>query len=335
MPAAMKTRNLLTERHRVFVWLMTCAIVMTIAVALNADETTNPAQESPAQNASTKVSDPANSDPANGDPYGINKKPEASEGIGVDDHVGQFVSGEQKFDNHDNNHVAIGHFFDGEQPVMLSFNYSNCPKLCSVQLQNMTSCLREVDFEVGKDFQLVSVSIDPNEQTSRARDTREKFMGQYNRPESESGWHFLTGDRDQIAWLANECGFRYKYVREQKLFSHPPVFILLSPKGKIVRYIHGLNYDPVTIRRALIEAAEGKIGSPINQLAYGLGCFVFDESTGKYTMQAMAIMRIGGLVTAGLLLVCLTPYWFFSSRNKARVESGDSPAEPSAVPQQL
>ena len=125
---------------------------------------------------------------------------------------------------------------------MLSFNYSNCPKLCSVQLQNMTSSLREIDFEVGKDFQLVSVSIDPNEQTSRARATREKFMGQYNRPDSESGWNFLTGDRDQIESLTNQCGFRYKYVREQKLYSHPPVFILLSPKGKIVRYIHGLKY---------------------------------------------------------------------------------------------
>jgi len=219
--------------------------------------------------------------------------------------------------------------------VMLSFNYSNCPKLCSVQLQNMTSCLREMDFEVGKDFQLVSVSIDPNEQTSRARESREKFMGQYNRPESEAGWHFLTGDRDQIESLTKECGFRYKYVREQKLYSHPPVFILLSPKGKIVRYIHGLSYDPVTMRRALIESAEGKIGSAINQLAYGLGCFVFDESTGKYTMQAMAVMRIGGGITAGLLLLCLAPYWFFSNRKKVKTDSSDPSIDPTPVPQQL
>lgn len=328
MTSATKTRALQTQRIQALVWLLACAMVVAMAGLLNADDTDPVEEMTP-----VKVEAKADQDPAIDDPYGINKKPKVSEGIGVDDHIGQFVSGDQSFDNQDNNHVRFGHFFDGEQPVMLSFNYSNCPKLCSVQLQNMTSCLREIDFEVGKDFQLVSVSIDPNEQTSRSRATREKFMGQYNRPESESGWNFLTGDRDQIESITSETGFRYKYVREQKLYSHPPVFILLSPKGKIVRYIHGLDYDPVTIRRALIEAAEGKIGSPINQLAYGLGCFVFDETTGKYTMQAMSIMRIGGLLTAGCLLLGLVPYWFFSGRNKNNAEA---PAvEPSTVPQQL
>ena len=307
---------------------MICAIVLAVVSSssmVNA-ETATEKKISTGQTAASK-------DPDSDDPYGINKKPKISEGIGVDDRIGQFVSGDQSFNDHNNNHVKFGHFFDGDQPVMLSFNYSNCPKLCSVQLQNMTSCLREVDFEVGKDFQLVSVSIDPNEQTSRARDTREKFMGQYNRPDSESGWNFLTGDRDQIESLTSQTGFRYKYVPSQKLYSHPPVFILLSPKGRIVRYIHGLDYDPVTMRRALIESAEGKIGSPINQLAYGLGCFVFDETTGKYTMQAMSIMRIGGLLTAGILLLALVPYWFFSNRNKGDVNA--SSTEPAAVPQQL
>ncbi len=326
MTTATKTRALQTKRIQALVWLLACAMVVAMAGLLSADDTSSVTSQ-------TSVEAKADRDPAIDDPYGINTKPKVSEGIGVDDHIGQFVSGDQSFDNHENNRVRFGHFFDGEQPVMLSFNYSDCPKLCSVQLQNMTSCLREVDFEVGKDFQLVSVSIDPNEQTSRSRATREKFMGQYNRPESESGWHFLTGDRDQIESLTNETGFRYKYVREQKLFSHPPVFILLSPKGKIVRYIHGLNYDPVTIRRALIESAEGKIGSPINQLAYGLGCFVFDESTGKYTMQAMSIMRIGGLLTAGGLLLGLTPYWFFTNRKRKNSEA--SMLEPPSVPQQL
>ena len=329
MSTSVTHQSLPTERLSAFVWLLVCAIVLAMTGMLSADE-------SDVSDAIASETAEADQDPAIDDPYGINKKPKVSEGIGVDDHIGQFVSGDQSFNDHNNNRVKFGHFFDGDQPVMLSFNYSNCPKLCSVQLQNMTSCLREVDFEVGKDFQLVSVSIDPNEQTSRARDTRERYMGQYNRPESESGWNFLTGDRDQIESLANQTGFRYKYVREQKLFSHPPVFILLSPKGKIVRYIHGLDYDPVTIRRALIESAEGKIGSPINQLAYGLGCFVFDETTGKYTMQAMSIMRIGGLATAGILLLTLLPYWFFSNRTKSSASDPSvATAESSAVPQQL
>lgn len=251
------------------------------------------------------------------DPYGLNQKPEVAKNIGVDSHVGDFIEMDLAFNDEQNRRVKIGDYFDGKQPVLLSFNYSNCPKLCSVQLENMTSTLREIKFKVNEDFQFVSVSIDPSEQTSRARKTKEVYTQQYNQPGTEAGWHFLTGDRDEIVALADICGFRYKYVREQKLYSHPPVFIMISPQGKIVRYIHGLDYDPKTIELALIESAEGKIGSPINILSYGIGCFTFNESTGKYTFQAMAIMRIGGAITAILLIVTLLPYWFFRRGNHA------------------
>jgi protein SCO1/2 len=184
----------------------------------------------------------------------------------------------------------------------------------------MTTTLREIKFKVDKDFQIVSISIDPNEQTSRARQSMEKYVKQYSkydREDSDNCWHFMPGDRKDIQLISDICGFRYKYVREQKLFSHPPVFILISPKGKIVRYIHGLDYDPDTMEKALVEAAEGKIGSPINILSYGLGCFTFNESTGKYTFQAMAIMKIGGALTVFLLLLMLVPYWFIRRETKS------------------
>ena len=248
------------------------------------------------------------------DPYNLNRKPEVAEGIGVDSQIGEFLVMDIPFHDEQNRYVKIGDYFDGKQPVLLSFNYSDCPKLCSVQLENMTDTLRQVKFQVKKDFQVVSISIDPNEQTSRARQSKEKYVERYSkfdRKGSDDGWHFLTGDQKDIELITDICGFRYRYIREQKLFSHPPVFILISPEGKIVRYIHGLNYDPDTMEKALIETAEGKIGSPINILAYGLGCFSFNESTGKYTVQAMAIMRIGGALTAFLLVVTLVPYWFF------------------------
>ena len=174
MKFATKTITSSRERSIAFFWFLICAIALAVV-----NSATMAKAQTAAEQDSTEQQSVATEDPAIDDPYGINKKPKVSEGIGVDDHIGQFVSGDQSFNDHDNNHVKFGHFFGGDQPVMLSFNYSNCPKLCSVQLQNMTSCLRDVDFEIGKDFQLVSVSIDPNEQTSRARDTREKFMGQY------------------------------------------------------------------------------------------------------------------------------------------------------------
>lgn len=244
-------------------------------------------------------------------PYGVNRTPEVAKNIGIDSQNGEFILKDITFTDEENRFVEMGRYFDGKQPVMLSFNYSNCPKLCSVQLENMVWALRQVDFKVGQDFQMVSVSIDPLEQTSTSRKTKEKYTKQYNVKGSEDGFHFLTGKEKNIELLADICGFRYKYVKEQKLYSHPPVFILVSPEGKIVRYIHGLDYDPDTIEKALIESAEGKIGSPINLLAYGLGCFTYDPTSGKYTFQAMAIMRIGGIITVALLLITLVPYWFF------------------------
>ena len=268
------------------------------------------------------------------DPYGLREKPDVGKNIGVRSKTGDFIPGDITFNDEENRFVEIGRYFDGKQPVMLSFNYSNCPKLCSVQLENMTSTLLQIGFKVGEDFQVVSVSIHPNEQTSRARKTKEKYTDQYNQPGTEDGWHFLTGKKANIKRLTDTCGFEFKYVPSQKLFSHPPVFILVSPEGKIVRYIHGLDYDPDTIEKALIESAAGKIGSPINMLAYGMGCFLYDPATGKYAFQAMSIMRIGALITVIALIVGLVPYWFLRRGNQDAKQDTTLNFENSSSPQQ-
>ena len=257
------------------------------------------------------------------DPYQLNRLPEAAENIGVDSKTGDLLPLDLQFRDTEGRLVELGAFFDGKQPVILSFNYTDCPKLCSVQLQNMTQTLREVSqrFKVDADFQFISISIDPNEQRTRIKDVQEKYTSMYNQPGTEQGWHFLTGKKAEIARITDVCGFRYKYIPAQKFFSHPPVFILLSPEGKIVRYIHGLSYDADTMELALIEAAEGKIGSPINILSYGIGCFVFDEATGKYNFQAMALMRLAGVATVVILLCTLVPYWFFRRGSEAKNKS--------------
>ena len=246
------------------------------------------------------------------------KKPEVSENIGVDSKTGDMIPMGLQFRDTDGVLTELGALFDGKQPVMLSFNYSDCPKLCSTQLRNMTETLRDVaaKFKVDDHFQMISISIDPNEQTVRLRETQEKYIKQYNHPGTEDGWHFMTGKQAEIKKLADACGFRYRYIARQKYYSHPPVFILISPEGKIVRYIHGLNYKSETIEQALVESAEGKIGSPINWLSYGLGCYVYDESSGQYNFQSMLIMKIGGAFTVLVLLMTLIPYWFFSSNSE-------------------
>ena len=244
--------------------------------------------------------------------------PEAEKGTGVDENLGDTIDLDIEFRNDKDSKIRIGDIFDGKQPVILSFNYSNCPKLCSVQLENMAIAMRKIDFKVKEDFQVVSVCIDPLEQVATARKSKQKFVTFYGDEDSSDGWHFLTGRRDSVEVLADNCGVRYKYIPHQKLYSHPPVFILLSPKGKVVRYIHGLNYEPITIKRALVEAAEGKIGSSINRFTYITGCFLYDESSGKYSPQAMGIMRIGGAFTVILLFGALIPYWFLGAGRKTK-----------------
>ncbi|MFK7769703.1 MAG: SCO family protein [Mariniblastus sp.] len=261
---------------------------------------------------------------ASDDPRGLTKKPVAAEDIGVDSKLGDMIPMSLRFKDQNNRQVQLGDYFDGEHPVLLSFNYSDCPKLCSVQLQNMTLALREISQVAGKDFQIVSISMDPKEQTSRALETKKKFTKMYNKKGTDDGWHFLTGKAANISKAADVCGFRYKYIRKQKLFSHPPVFILIAPDGKIARYVHGLSYDPDVMEKAIDETADGIIGKPVNILSYGLGCFLFDESTGKYTFQAMTAMRLGGALTALLLVITLVPYWFFrrGQTDDGKKESG-------------
>lgn len=244
--------------------------------------------------------------------------PAVAEGIEVDPLEGSMVDLNLRFYDDTNSVVRLGAVLDGKRPVMLSFNYTDCPKLCSVQLENMTLALREIDLRVGQDFLMVSVSIDPNEQFVRLQEAKAKYTRLYNREESERGWHFLKGPAETVRALADQCGVKYRYIPEQKLFSHPPVFVVLSPSGQIVRYIYGLDYPPATIKGALVESAEGKIGSPINWLAYATGCYVYDETAGKYAPVAMGLMRLGGLITVICLLVGLIPYWFWRSHKGSR-----------------
>ena len=255
--------------------------------------------------------------------YDANTKPEAAQGIGVDEKKGDSIPFEVMFEDANAQPVELGALFTSGQPVILSFNYSNCPKLCSVQLENMTRTLKEIAdvYRVGDNVQVISISIDPNEQAKRAKENVEKYVGMYGDKDSKEGWHFLTGRRANIQAVAKACGFRYRYIARQKLYSHPPVFMMLSPEGKIVQYVYGLKYEAGVMKDAIAAATDGKLSSAINPDSYfGLGCFVFDETTGKYSFQAMAAMRIGGAATVVILLVTLIPYWMYKGSGKEEKE---------------
>jgi protein SCO1 len=254
------------------------------------------------------------------------REPEASKGVTVIYKTGDYIPFDVPFTDHNSNHISLAEYFDGKRPVIVTFNYSNCPSMCTVQLEELAICLGKIDFEMGEDYQVVSISIDPLEQVSRAREFRRRFVRMSGADEDNDGWAVVVGDQKGIKKVADTCGFKYKYLPRRKEYSHAPVAIMCAPDGKIVRYINGLNFEPQTIRRALIESADGKIGSPINLLT--ASCFAYDEHSGRYTFAAMRVMRWAAGITVFALVCTLVPYWFFAHRsNKER--AGDIAADKS------
>lgn len=232
------------------------------------------------------------------------------DGVGVDERTGIQLPLDLWFTDDQGDRRQLFDLFDGTRPVMLSLNYSDCPMLCSVQFNNLTNTLKGMGFRPDTDFQIVSISLDPTETPSRARDTKDKYLALYNRPETAAGWHFLVGAPVEIRKVADTIGFKYKRIPNGH-FVHPPLIVLCSPGGKIVRYIHGLEVEPGVLDQALIEAAQGKIGSPINRFLFA--CYQFNSATGHYSPNAVFLMKVGGALTVIALVVGLVPYWVHRS----------------------
>ncbi|TWU56392.1 hypothetical protein Poly51_23020 [Rubripirellula tenax] len=205
--------------------------------------------------------------------------------------------------------VKTGYFIDGNKPTIVSLNYSNCPMLCNVQLNQLAKSLGELDLRIGEDFQMLSVSIDPKESTATARKTKDKYVEQLvsKHPRAEEGWEFCTAQQPIITKLADVLGFRYTYDAKSGEYYHPAMLAFVSPKGVVTRYSLAVTFETEDLRKALVEAGDGTVGTPVDQFV--LWCFSYDPDSNSYVPQAWKIMRLGGAATIGLMLACLAPYW--------------------------
>ena len=210
--------------------------------------------------------------------------------------------------------VKTGYFIDGKKPTIITLNYSSCPMLCNVQLNQLTQSLSELDLEIGRDFQILTVSIDPKETTQIVRSTKEKYVEQLlkDQPAVEEGWEFCTAQQPIITRLADTLGFRYTYDRKSGEYYHPAMLAFVSPDGVITRYSLAVAFEPSDLKKALVEAGEGTVGSPVDQII--LWCFSYDPTSNSYVPQAWKIMRLAGAATVGLMLACLAPYWIGRKR---------------------
>ena len=228
--------------------------------------------------------------------------PELDE-VGFDQRLGDTLPLDLEFTDETGREAKLGSWF-GERPVILALVYYDCPMLCPMILNGLTSSLRMLKFNPGSEFEVLVVSFDHRETPEMAAAAKSTFLERYGRPGTESGWHFLTGDEPSIASLAETVGFRFSYMPEAEQFAHAAGIVALTPQGQVARYFYGVEYAPKDIRLGLIEAADNKIGSVVDQVL--LYCFHYDPTTGTYTAVAMNIVRLGAAVTVvlvGLFLI--------------------------------
>lgn len=183
----------------------------------------------------------------------------------------------------------------GSKPVILVPIYYSCTTLCPILLDGLARGLRPVSFNAGKDFEVIAVSINPRETPGQAAGKKEQVLNRYARPGAANGWHFLVGAEPSIQPLMKAIGFRYTYDAKTDQYAHAAGIVILTPQGKTARYFYGIDYPPRDLRLGLIEAADGRIGTPIDQVL--LFCYHYDPLTGKYGLIVMNVMRLAGLAT--------------------------------------
>jgi protein SCO1/2 len=221
--------------------------------------------------------------------------------------------------------VRLSDYF-GRRPVILVMNYKNCPLLCSQVLGEMTRSLRPLDASIGKEFDVLTVSIDPKETPEQAGLQKRVYLKRYNRPGAEVGWHALVGTQESIQQLARAIGFQYEYSPRTGKYAHAAGFVLLTPAGRIARYFFGVEFPARELKPALAAASASKIGSPLQKLI--LYCYDYDPSNGKYTFAIMNTIRVLGVATA----LALGSFLFVMVRRDRRMARATRAATPELPP---
>ncbi len=220
--------------------------------------------------------------------------PKALKEIGFDQNLDQQVPLDIPFTDEQGRTVKFGDYF-GSKPVVLALVYYDCPMLCTQVLNGLASSLGVLSLDIGKDFQVVTVSFDPREKPPLAAAKKAGYIERYHRPGAALGWHFLTGDQASITRLTKAVGFRYVWDDGLKQFAHPTGIMVLTPQGKVSRYLFGIEYGPRDLRLALVDASAEKIGTAVDQVL--LFCYHYDPETGKYGFAIMNALRIAGVAT--------------------------------------
>lgn len=237
--------------------------------------------------------------------WGHGLPPVVDENATMADKLGQKAVLDVEFVDEEGERVALDEAITGDLPVLLNLGYFNCPGMCGFVLNQFLQNLPDTELVPGRDFQLFTISVHHEEGPQLAREKKRTYVKNLGEPAWAEDWPFLTGKQDQIRALTESVGWRFRYDEVAKDIDHPPTLVLLAPDGTVTRYLDARQLTPKTLRRAVIEAGDGKVGSFLERLL--VTCYTFDPSTGQYSITAMTVMQIGGvltlLVVAGMIFL--------------------------------
>jgi protein SCO1/2 len=223
-----------------------------------------------------------------------NKLPPMLKDVGIDAKGGAALPLDLAFRDETGKDVHLAEFF-GSKPVILTLVYYRCPSLCTMVLNDLTRQMNAMSESCGKDFDVVTISFDPRETPELAREKKRQYLRAYRRPTAEAGWHFLTGNGDSIKRITDAIGFRYTWDPKQQQFIHASGIVIVTKDGKLGRYFYGVEYSAKDIRLALLDADGGKSTSPARAVMFY--CFIYDATTGKYSLAVMRLLRVAGVMT--------------------------------------
>jgi protein SCO1 len=241
-----------------------------------------------------------------------NVRPPGLKNVGIEQHLDEQIPPDLAFRDETGKPVRLGDFF-GKKPVILNLVYYQCPMLCGEVLSGLESALRVLKFDVGKEFEVLTVSFDPRETPDLATKKKAEFLKRYGRPGAADGWHFLTGPQESIDALTKAAGFQYQYDPKTGQFAHATAIAILTPEGKIAQYYYGVEYAPKDLRLGLIQASQNKIGTLADQVL--LYCYHYDPTTGKYGAIIARVLQLSGLATVLALGILMTALIRFGSRH--------------------
>jgi protein SCO1/2 len=248
-----------------------------------------------------------------------NTTPEPLREVGIDQRLDQRLPLDLVFTDESGAQRPLRSFFNG-RPVILSLVYYECPMLCNMTLNGVLRAARAIPLDIGKDYDVLTVSFDPKETPQLAAAKKNEYVRRYKRPTGDQGWRFLTGGEASIRKLTEAVGFRYRYDADSKQWAHASAVMVVTPDAKLARYFYGVEYSARDLRFGLVEASQGKIGSKVEQIL--LYCFHYDPKTGKYSVAVMRIIRAAGLLT----ILAIAGFWFVMYR-QSRTGFSLSPAK--------